>query len=335
MTHPAYTLQGSARRLLGLLGLALALAAAALLISLLSGSIDLSATDLVRYARGDLTGTKAQILQELRIPRTLAAFLTGAALALAGVLMQVLLRNPLADPYILGLSGGASVGALTSISLGLGGWWLSGSALAGALLSVIIVFGIASRSGRWSTTQLLLTGVVVSAGWGAVINLILSTNSNTSVQGMLFWLMGDLSQSRVGLGATLIVAFGAAYALSQARALNVLVRGDLVAASLGVNVRRARLTLFFGASLLTTVAVTLAGSIGFVGLVIPHMLRLLGARDHRLLIPFALIVGGAFLVLADTLARTLLAPQQLPVGVITALLGVPSFIAILRSSPRP
>jgi iron complex transport system permease protein len=301
--------------------------------SLLSGSVDLSFSDLMSYAAGDLPDLQRQVLEDIRLPRTLAAFVTGSALALAGVLMQVLLRNPLADPYILGLSGGAAVGALASIMLGLGGWWLSGTAFVGALISVGVVFGIASRAGSWSTTHLLLTGVVVSAGWGALINLMLSTSASASVQGMLFWLMGDLSQSSVGAAQIGVLVVGTALAMRAARSLNVLVRGDLAAASLGVDIKRLRLSLFFGASLLTVIAVTTAGSVGFVGLVVPHMLRLIGARDHRVLIPFSLLTGGTFLVVADTLARTLLAPQQLPVGVITALIGVPSFIAILRSTP--
>ena len=309
------------------------LAFLAILGSLLSGSVDLSFSDLMSYAAGDLPDLQRQVLEDIRLPRTLAAFVTGSALALAGVLMQVLLRNPLADPYILGLSGGAAVGALASIMLGLGGWWLSGTAFVGALISVAVVFGIASRAGSWSTTHLLLTGVVVSAGWGALINLMLSTSASASVQGMLFWLMGDLSQSSVGPTQIGVLVVGAALAMRAARSLNVLVRGDLVAASLGVDIKRLRLSLFFGASLLTVIAVTTAGSVGFVGLVVPHMLRLIGARDHRVLIPFSLLIGGTFLVVADTLARTLLAPQQLPVGVITALIGVPSFIAILRSTP--
>ena len=263
------------------------LAFTAILGSLLSGSVDLSFSDLMSYVLGDLPDLQRQVFEDIRLPRTLAAFVTGAALALAGVLMQVLLRNPLADPYILGLSGGAAVGALASIML-------SSTAFVGALISVGVVFGIASRAGSWSTTHLLLTGVVVSAGWGALINLMLSTSASASVQGMLFWLMGDLSQSSVGPAQIGVLVVGAALAMRAARSLNVLVRGDLVAASLGVDIKRLRLSLFFGASLLTVIAVTTAGSVGFVGLVVPHML---------------------------------------PVGVITALIGVPSFIAILRSTP--
>ena len=280
------------------------LAFTAILGSLLSGSVDLSFSDLMSYVLGDLPDLQRQVFEDIRLPRTLAAFVTGAALALAGVLMQVLLRNPLADPYILGLSGGAAVGALASIMLGLGGWWLSSTAFVGALISVGVVFGIASRAGSWSTTHLLLTGVVVSAGWGALINLMLSTSASASVQGMLFWLMGDLSQSSVGPAQIGVLVVGAALAMRAARSLNVLVRGDLVAASLGVDIKRLRLSLFFGASLLTVIAVTTAGSVGFVGLVVPHMLRLIGARDHRVLIPFSLLTGGTFLVVADTLART-------------------------------
>jgi iron complex transport system permease protein len=244
----------------------------------------------------------------------------------------VLLRNPLADPYILGISGGAAVGALSAILLGLGGWWLSNAAFAGALLSVVLVFGIANKFGRWSVTRLLLTGVVISAGWGAIINILLTTSSTNNVQSMLFWLMGDLSQSRVGYGhlALLLAGIGAGMAVS--RSLNVLIRGELLATSLGVNVEAMRLLLYLSASLLTATAVTIAGSVGFVGLVVPHMLRLLGARDHRILLPCSVLLGGSFLVFADALARTIIAPQQLPVGVVTAIIGVPSFLLILRST---
>ncbi len=317
-------------RLLLCAGLA---ALAALLLSLLSGSVDITVGDLLAYTTRSLSPLETQVLADIRIPRSVAAFTTGAGLALAGVLMQVLLRNPLADPYILGLSGGAAVAALACITLGYAGLWLSSAALFGALASVILVFSIAGRAGHWSTVRLLLTGVVLSAGWGALINLMLATSASASVQGMLFWLMGDLSQSRAGWLQWSVLVMGSGVALRNARTLNVLVRGESSAASLGVNVGSLRLALFFGASLLTAMAVMTAGSVGFVGLIVPHMLRLLGARDHRLLIPLSVLSGGAFLVLADTLARTLLAPQQLPVGVITALIGVPSFILILRSTP--
>lgn len=288
--------------------------------------------DLFRELLQPSDALSGQVLREIRLPRTLAAFTTGSLLALAGVIMQVLLRNPLADPYILGISGGAAVGALAAILFGLGGLWLSNAAFVGALVSVLLVFGIANKFGRWSVTRLLLTGVVISAGWGAVINVLLTTSSTNNVQSMLFWLMGDLSQSNVGAGHFTLLAAGIACGLLVSRSLNVLMRGDLVAAGLGVNIMPLRIGLYFSASLLTATAVTIAGSVGFVGLVVPHMLRLLGARDHRILIPGSVLLGGSFLVLADSLARTIIAPQQLPVGVVTAIIGVPAFLIILRST---
>lgn len=315
-----------------LLGVLLLLTAASLMFSLLSGSVDVSPGDVLAALGGGEQSLNVQILQEIRLPRTLAGFITGALLAMSGVIMQVLLRNPLADPYILGISGGAAVGALSAILLGLGGVWLTNAAFAGALLSIVLVFGLANRIGQWSVTRLLLTGVVISAGWGAVINVLLTTSSTNTVQSMLFWLMGDLSQSRISAWHLLLLAAGLVGCLLVSRSLNVLVRGELVAAGLGVETGKLRIGLYFAASLLTAAAVTVAGSVGFVGLVIPHMLRLLGARDHRILFPAAVLLGGSFLVFADSLARTLVAPQQLPVGVVTAIIGVPSFLIILRST---
>lgn len=246
--------------------------------------------------------------------------------------MQVLLRNPLADPYILGISGGAAVGALSAILLGAGGLLLTNAAFAGALFSIVLVFGIANKFGRWSVTRLLLTGVVVSAGWGAVINILLTTSSSNNVQSMLFWLMGDLSQSQVHLGHLTLLLAGLVGGLALSRSLNVLSQGELIAQGLGINLSSLRMTLYFSSSVFTATAVTVAGSVGFVGLVIPHILRLLGARDHRVLLPCSILLGGSFLVVADSLARTLIAPQQLPVGVVTAIIGVPIFIVILRST---
>lgn len=315
-----------------LLALLAILAIISVLFSLLSGSVDISISQLLAAFFNNGSDLQLQVLQEIRIPRTLAAFTTGGLLALAGVIMQVLLRNPLADPYILGISGGAAVGALSAILLGLSGLWLSNAAFIGALFSILLVFGIANKFGRWSVTRLLLTGVVVSAGWGAVINILLTTSSSNNVQSMLFWLMGDLSQSRVGLWHFILLALGLVGGLFVSRSLNVLVRGELLAASLGIDVRILRLVLYFSASVLTATAVTIAGSVGFVGLIIPHMLRLMGARDHRLLIPCSVLLGGSFLVIADSLARTMIAPAQLPVGVVTAIIGVPAFIIILRAT---
>ena len=318
--------------LFSLLGL---LAVAGFVLSLTSGSVSIPFSEVWRLMFDSETSSQSRIIQELRLPRALAAFATGAMLALSGVMMQVLLRNPLADPYILGVSGGAAVGALGVIMLGLSAMWMPTAAFCGALLSVLLVFGLAGRRQGWSTTRLLLTGVVISAGWGALINLMLSTSSNQTVHSMLFWLMGDLSQSRGELWHYVLIVAVLVLMMANARPLNAMARGELQAAALGVDVRRLRLMLYLGSSLLTATAVTLAGSIGFVGLIIPHALRLAGARDHRKLLPAAALLGGSFLMMADSLARTIIAPQQLPVGVLTAVLGVPAFLLILYRSRIP
>lgn len=312
----------------------LVLAFASIVLSLMSGSVELPMLDLLAEFSQPGDTLSGQVLRDIRLPRTLAAFTTGGLLGLAGVIMQVLLRNPLADPYILGISGGAAVGALGAVLLGVTEWWLSNAAFAGALFSVLLVFGIASELGRWPVTRLLLTGVVVSAGWGAIINILLTTSSTNNVQSMLFWLMGDLSQSRIVSGHFILLVAGVFGGLLVSRSLNVLIRGELIATGLGVNVSRLRIGLYFAASILTATAVTVAGSVGFVGLVVPHMLRLLGGRDHRILVPGAALLGGSFLVIADSIARTIVAPQQLPVGVVTAIIGVPAFLLILRSTGR-
>jgi iron complex transport system permease protein len=304
------------------------------LISFSSGSSGLGLSAVLEQLLHREPGLQQQILFELRIPRSFAGFITGALLALAGVIMQVLLRNPLADPYILGISGGAAAAALAAMLLGYGAYWIGNAAFGGALLSILIVFGLAGYSKSWSATRLLLTGVVVSAGWGALINILLTTSTNNSVYSMLFWLMGDLSQSRAGWLSTTVLAAGFGIMMVLARSLNVLARGDLQAAALGVNVPRLKLILYFTASALTASAVTIAGSVGFIGLVIPHMLRLLGARDHRILIPASVLMGGSFLMVADSFARTVIAPLQLPVGVVTALIGVPVFLIILRHTSK-
>jgi iron complex transport system permease protein len=239
------------------------------------------------------------------------------------------LRNPLADPYVLGISGGAAVATLLSMLAGLGAGWLRGNAFLGAMLSMLIVFGLSRAGAAWTQNRLLLTGVVVAAGWGAVISLILAMAPAAQVQGMLFWLIGDLSYaSQPGVAIVAMLA-GLAVSLWLARPLNLLMRGENVAATLGENPARLRLIIYLLASLLTAMAVTLAGSIGFVGLVIPHILRLAGGSDHRFLLPASVLLGGEFLTVADTLARSGVAPMQLPVGVLTALLGVPVFLFLL------
>lgn len=319
-----------------LLATLLLLALASLLFSLATGSVDIGWQDLLAVFRGTGIGSgnelAGQIVVELRWPRTVAAFVTGALLALAGGLMQVLLRNPLADPYVLGVSGGAATGALLAMLYGLGSIWLHGAAFSGALLSMLLVFGLSHGSGSWTTSRLLLTGIVLAAGWGAVIGLLLAISPEQGLRGMLFWLMGDLSNAPMPLGSLPVLLVGLLAAVAIGRSLNILAHGEQTAGALGISVKPLRSFIYLLASLLTATAVTLAGSVGFVGLVVPHMLRLLGMRDHRLLLPAASLLGGSLLVCADTLARTLLAPRQLPVGILTALIGVPVFLILLHHS---
>lgn len=304
----------------------------ALVLSVMVGSVRLQASEVLGVLFGQGEALSRTLVLELRVPRALAAFATGGLLAVAGALMQVLLRNPLADPYVLGLSGGAAVGALAAMLANLGGFFISGSAFAGALLSAFLVFGLAHGTGSWTPSRLLLTGVVVAAGWGAVVTLMLTLSPSNRLPGMLYWLMGDLSYAGSPWSGVLVLAVVCLLMIPLGRSLNVLARGPLQAAALGVDVRPLELIVYIAASLLTAVAVTTAGSIGFVGLVVPHMLRLVLGNDQRLILPACALAGGILLALADTLARTVIAPEQLPVGVITALLGVPTFLFLLYRS---
>lgn len=310
-------------------------APASIAFALSMGSADLNLGELRQALIGDGTSLDAAIVRELRLPRALSAFAVGGLLALSGALLQVLLRNPLADPYILGVSGGAAAAALLSILLGLGSAWVMGSAFAGSLVSTFLVFSLSRLDGAWTQTRLLLTGVVVAAGWGALISFLLVLSPDGDLHTMLFWLMGDMSRAAHPLFANAILLAGLALSLGLARSLNLLARGDLAAAALGENPARVRVSVYFIASLLTAAAVTVAGSIGFVGLIIPHIIRLLTGADHRSLLPNTVLLGGCFLVLADTVARTAVVPIQLPVGVITALLGVPVFLFLLTHSRNP
>ncbi len=313
----------------------LLLAAASLIciaVSVSTGSVAISVGELWAVISGGGEPLHRTLILELRLPRSLAAFATGGLLAVAGALMQVLLRNPLADPYVLGLSGGAAVPALLSMLGGMPPAVVSIAAFAGALGSAVLVFGLAHGRGSWTTTRLLLTGVVVSSGWGAVITFMLAVGPTEQLPGMLYWLMGDLAYARSPWPALIILALTSLILLPLGRSLNVLSRGPMQAAALGVAVRPLEWSIYGSASLLTASAVTTAGSIGFVGLVVPHMLRLVLGNDQRLILPAAALTGGALLVLADTLARTINAPEQLPAGVITALLGVPTFLYLLYRS---
>jgi iron complex transport system permease protein len=315
------------RRLLFVL-LAL-LSAASILLAAAVGSVDLGLSAWWQ-ALWNPASEHGELVWRLRLPRAGAAWTVGALLALSGCLMQVLLRNPLADPYILGVSGGASFAALLGMTVGVSAAALPGLAWAGALASIVIVFSLARGEGPWSGTRLLLTGVVTASGWAALISLLLTLGPDGSLRGMLFWLIGDLSYARLSGWAPELLALVFLVCMGMARSLNVLAMGETTARLLGEPTRRLLWMVYLLASVLTATAVSIAGNIGFVGLIVPHLMRLLVGSDHRVLFPAAALFGGLFLVLSDTLARTALAPRQLPVGVVTALLGVPLFLLLLN-----
>ncbi|MBN1665317.1 MAG: iron chelate uptake ABC transporter family permease subunit [Deltaproteobacteria bacterium] len=272
------------------------------------------------------------ILFSIRLPRIILAGLVGAALSLAGTIFQALLRNPLADPYILGLSGGSAVGAILGIMIGAGSFVIGipGAAFSGAIIAVVTVFGIAGT--HLQSNTILLAGVIVNAFFSAVILFLISVSSRFNLQNMIFWLMGDLSLPSTGglqtLAVCLIIGFAVIY--TESKALNLIATGEETALQLGINVQRSKIVLFITASLITAVAVSFSGMVGFVGLIIPHMMRLMVGPDHRILLPASLLFGASFLITADAFARMIMAPVELPVGVITAFCGAPYFIYLLR-----
>jgi iron complex transport system permease protein len=298
------------------------------------GSTSYGVRTMVMALLGDGGAPVRQVILELRLPRALNAFSIGGLLALAGVLMQVLLRNPLADPYVLGISGGAAVAALGAMLLGLGGWWVDSAAATGALGATLLVFALAHARGGWTPQRLLLNGVVVASGGAAVVSLMLALGDESRLRGMLFWLMGDLSFAEFSPAALAVLLIVGLAALAGARSLNVLARGDVESQSLGLSLKPARITLFCATAALTATAVTTAGGIGFIGLVTPHLVRLLAGSNHRIVVPGSILLGGSLLTLADTLARSAAAPRMLPVGALTALIGVPLFLILLRRERR-
>ncbi len=312
----------------GLFGIAIG----AMVFALSSGSADISFGDAMRAVFGEAPGNTRALILDLRLPRALTAFSVGGLLAIAGVLMQVLLRNPLADPYILGTSGGAAVAALIAMILGLSSIVIDIAAFGGAMAATLLVFSIAHGTGSWAPARLLLTGVVLAAGFSAATTLLLALSPEQNLRGMLFWLMGDLSfayePERV-FWLMLVLAVGATL---SARHLNVLSRGELQAAIVGMPVIGFRYIVFAAASLATALSVTTVGVIGFIGLVVPHLVRLVAGSDHRIVVPASALAGGSLLVIADTLARTIMAPRQLPVGALTAAIGVPLFLILMSRS---
>ncbi len=307
----------------------LLITSAAFLMALAIGSADVSFSEVLQAIRGAAPEQVQSLVGGLRLPRALTAFAVGGLLGVAGVLMQVLLRNPLAEPYILGSSGGAAVAALIAMSIGMGSVVVDVAAFGGAMAATLLVFAIARGTGSWTPTRLLLTGVVLAAGFSAATTLILALSPDQNLRGMLFWLMGDLSfafdpERPLVLLVILVIAGSLA-----ARHLNVLARGELQAAIVGLPVRSFRYLIFAAAALATALSVTAVGVIGFIGLVVPHLVRLVAGSDHRIVLPASALAGGSLLVIADTLARTIMAPRQLPVGALTAAIGVPLFLVLM------
>jgi iron complex transport system permease protein len=310
----------------------IAIASAAMVAALASGSADISLSETVSALRGTAPDNIRSLVVELRLPRALSAFAVGGLLAVAGVLMQVLLRNPLADPYILGSSGGAAVAALLAMMFGLGSMVVDLAAFGGALAATLLVFGIAHGTGSWAPARLLLTGVVLAAGFSAATTMLLALSPDQNLRGMLFWLMGDLSFAFEPSRSLWLLVVLVVTGTIAARHLNVLSRGELQAAIVGMPVSGFRYLVFAAASLATALSVTSVGVIGFIGLVVPHLVRLVAGSDHRVVLPASALAGGTLLVIADTLARTIMAPRQLPVGALTAAIGVPLFLILMSRS---
>jgi len=340
MHHPAFSHRQRAMLVIGVL---LLCAIASLLFAGMTGSIAVPLADvpdaLRQLARGE-SGTLAASLIELRASRALAAFVTGGALALAGVMMQALLRNPLADPYVLGISAGASVGALLALLLMAGAIVVDMAALGGAVAVSMLLYLLARRDLRGGlaaeggASMLLLTGVILSSACMALVTLMLSIAPEGRLRSMIFWMIGDLAGAPLRLAPWVVLGAALLYALRSARAMNVVALHAEAAATLGIRVGSLRKGLFLVSGVLTASAVTSAGSVGFVGLIVPHACRFAFGPDHRVLIPSAVLAGGSFLVLCDTLARTVIAPQQLPVGAITAIIGAPVFLYQLHRLRR-
>jgi iron complex transport system permease protein len=309
----------------------------AAVIGLLAGPSGLAPGDVAAALLGDAgSSASADIVLRVRLPRVALGVVVGASLAVAGVLFQALLRNPLADPYVLGVSGGAALGAIAVLSLGGAIGWGYGAvppaAFAGAVATTALLYAIAGARGRMSATSLLLTGVVFNAFASAAIVFLASIAGLSDGASIFLWLIGSLSAARAEVTGWVaaFLALGLICAIPLARGLNVSALGEESAQQLGVDVARQRSIVLIATSLMVGAAVSVAGLIGFVGLIIPHLLRLVVGPDHRLLIPAAALAGAAFLVICDAVARTLLDGRELPVGAITALAGGPLFLWLLR-----
>lgn len=318
------------------LGLLAGVLLIALVMSIRLGAVSLTNRQLIDALLGEGDGTIMTIVRQLRLPRTIQAALVGAALAVSGATFQALLRNPLAEPYVLGVSSGAAAGAVITVVTGLSNryvWALPVAAFAGATCAMLLVLRIAFSVGRTLDTHvLLLAGVVVGSFLTALVWLFLTFADAESVRSAIFWMMGSHSSATWGGVRILIACFIPAFAVlvALARPLNLLAIGEPTARYLGTSVERTKLLAFAAATLLTATSVAVSGTIGFIGLIVPHAIRLLWGSDNRALLPCAALAGAAFLVTADTTSRTIAGPNELPIGVVTALVGVPFFIWLLR-----
>lgn len=325
----------SIARRLGLLALLLA---GTLLLAVGVGAVPVPPAGILDALAGTADATTRAIVVDLRLPRAALAAIIGATLAVAGTVFQALLRNPLAEPYILGVSGGAAVGAVAVIGFltAAPGWLVPAAAFVGGVGAIALVFRIAASVGTTLDTRvLLLAGVVVGAFFNAVILLLLTLADVETFRSAVFWMMGSLASATwrsVGL-LTVYAAPALIALLALARPLNLMAIGEETALYLGTRVERVKRIAYVVASLLVAAGVAAAGVIGFVGLIVPHALRLVWGGDHRFLLPASAIAGAAFLLLADTAARTVAAPIELPVGVVTALIGVPVFVVLLTRRP--
>ena len=305
-------------------------------ISLRLGTADVTLDQLWGLFIGDpnVKETVRLIVLKIRLPRILLAGLVGFSLSLGGVVFQALLRNPLADPFILGVSSGGAFGAVLGIMFGLGfNFGIPLMSYAGALLTIFLVLEIGKRKMGMESSTILLAGVIINAFFTAIIMFFVSTAVDDRLHSMLFWLYGDLSQSdynqSIIVFPIVLAAFGVLYGLS--RHLNLITAGEETALQLGVDVKKAKMICFLVVSLVIGLVVAFSGLIGFVGLVVPHLGRMVLGSDHRLLMPVSALGGAIFLIAADTLARTVVSPSELPVGVITAFIGAPFFIYLLKT----
>lgn len=301
------------------------------LFSLLLGSVNINIYELFASFSSSSTDTIQEIIFNIRIPRLLLAIGVGGGLSVAGAVFQSLLMNPLADPYILGVSSGGSFGAVLALFLGLSFIWVELFSVIGASIVILLVFIIGHRFGKLQPNILLLTGVMIGAFFSALILLIL-TFLNDTLRTAIFWLVGNLAMAD-NFSAYYIVIFSIILSIVLSLfgyKLNLLAMGDEDASNLGLNPKRIKSVVYILASILVGIIVSVSGIIGFVGLLIPHVVRIIFGSDNRIVVPASFLVGAVFLVFTDTIARTVILPSELPVGVVTAMLGAPAFIYLLK-----